>query len=118
MKLFVLRSLVLVLAALIFFVRTGFSKEGNGFWPLPAEFSADITYVGEGDVERGGKHVNDFDEIDSDILLVFTPRTKIGVLRLGAEWQRYSFGFPDQPALPNTLQSFNTVIGLDMQLSD
>ena len=118
MKMSMLRSIVLILATLVFFVRTGFSQESNGFWPLTGEFSADITYVGEGDVERGGKHVNDFDEIDSDILLVFTPRTKIGVLRLGAEWQRYSFGFPDQTALPNTLQSFSTMIGLDMQLSD
>src|SRR6478752_2880132 len=118
MKLFVLRSLVLVLALLIFFACPTFAEESNGFWPLSGEFSADVTYVGEGDVERGGKHVNDFDEIDSDILLVFTPRTKIGVLRLGAEWQRYSFGFPDQTALPNTLQSFSTMIGLDMQLSD
>ena len=67
MKMSVLRSLVLILAALIFFVRTGLSQESNGFWPLSGEFSADVTYVGEGDVERGGKHVNDFDEIDSDI---------------------------------------------------
>src|SRR5499427_1709513 len=118
MKMSGLRSRAFILATLIFFVRTGFSQESNGFWPLSGEFTADITYVGEGDVERGGKHVNDFDEIDSDIRAVLTPRTKIGVLRLGAEWQRYSFGFPDQTALPNTLQSFSTLIGLDMQLSD
>src|SRR5215475_10757753 len=118
MKVSGLRSRVLVLAALIFFARTGFSQESNGFWPLSGEFNADLTYVGEGNVERGGKHVNDFDEIYSDIRVVLTPRTKIGVLRLGAEWQRYSFGFPDQTALPNTLQSFSTIIGLDMQLSD
>ena len=67
MKMSGLRSRVLILAALIFFVRTGISQESNGFWPLSGEFSADVTYVGEGDVERGGKHVNDFDEIDSDI---------------------------------------------------
>ena len=118
MKMSVLRSIVLILAAVIFFVRTGRSQESNGFWPLTGEFSADITYVGEGDVERGGKHVNDFDEIDSDIRVVLTPRFKLGVLRFGAEWQRYSFGFPGQTALPNTLQSFSTLIGLDMQLSD
>ena len=113
-----LRSRAFILAILIFFVRTGFSQESDGFWPLSGEFSGDVTYVGEGNVERGGKHVNDFDEIDSDLQVVFTPRTKIGVLRLGAEWQRYSFGFPEQTALPNTLQSFSTMIGLDMQLSD
>jgi len=118
MKMSGLRSRVFVLAALIFFGRTGLSQESNAFWPLSWEFSAEATYVGEGSVERGGKRVSDFDEIDSDLQVVLTPRTKIGVLRLGAEWQRYSFGFPDQTALPNTLQSFSTLIGLDMQLSD
>src|SRR5215468_5213122 len=118
MKMSVLRSLVLILSALIFFVGTGLSQDSNGFWPLSGEFSVEGTYVGEGDVERGGKHVNDFDEIDSDILLVLTPRIKLGVLRLGAEWERFSFGFPEGAALPNTLQSFSTIIGLDMQFSD
>jgi len=118
MKVSRLRSRPLILATLVFLVRTGVCQESNGFWPLSGEFSADATYVGEGDVQRGGKHVNDFDEVDSDIRVVLTPRTKFGVLRLGAEWQRYSFGFPEQTALPNTLQSFSTLIGLDMQLSD
>jgi hypothetical protein len=119
MRVFALRSVLLALAALIFATEPAVSEDSNGsFWPLSGEFSAEGTYVGEGSVERGGKRVSDFDEIDSDLLLVLTPRTKIGVLRLGAEWQRYSFGFPGQTALPNTLQSFSTVIGLDMQLSD
>src|SRR5438046_8969176 len=118
MKMSVPRSVVLILAGVIFFVGTGRSQESNGFWALSGEFSADVSYVGEGDVERGGKHVNDFDEIDSDIRLVLTPRMKLGVLRLGAEWERFSFGFRDGGALPNTLQSFSTIIGLDTQLSD
>src|SRR4029077_17068875 len=118
MKMSVVRSLFLILAALIFFVRTALSQESNGFWPLTGEFSAQVTYVGEGDVERGGKHFNDFDEIYSDIQLVLTPRIKLGVLRLGAELERFSFGLPNGAALPNTMQSFSTIIGIDTQLSD
>ncbi len=87
MKMSVLRSVVFVSALLIFFAGPTFGEESNGFWPLSGEFSADATYVGEGDVERGGKHVNDFDEIDSDIRVVLTPRIKLGVLRLGAQMQ-------------------------------
>ena len=49
---------------------------------------------------------------------MLTPRIKFGVLRLGAEWERFSFGLPQGAALPNTLQSFSTIIGLDMQFSD
>src|SRR5215475_2515226 len=118
MKIAGLGSRAFILAALILLVRTGLSQESNGFWPLSGEFSADLTYVGEGNVERGAKHVNDFDEIDSDIRVVLTPRMKLGVLRFGAEWERFSFGFSDGAPLPNTLQSFSTIIGLDMQFSD
>ena len=119
MKIFALRSVVVAWAtALVFFAKPALSEESNGFWPLSGEFSADATYVGEGDVERGGKHVNDFDEIDSDVRVVLTPRIKLGVLRLGAEWERFSFGLPNGAALPNTLQSFSTIIGIDTQLSD
>src|SRR5215467_2622686 len=106
------RLVIFVSVLLVFFAGRSSAEEGNtSFWPLTGEFSAEGTYVGEGNVERGGKHVNDFDEIDSNLRFVLTPRTSIGVLRLGAEWERFSFGFPENTALPNTLQSFSTVIG-------
>jgi Domain of unknown function (DUF6268) len=93
--------------------------DNNWFWPLTGEYVAEGTYVGGGDVQRGpNKRVSDLDEIDSTLRLVLTPRTKFGVLRLGAEWERFSFGLPEGAALPNTLQSFSAVIGLDMQFSD
>ncbi len=49
---------------------------------------------------------------------VLTPRVKIGVLRLGVEWERFWFGFPNSAPLPDTLQSIALVVGLDTQLSD
>jgi hypothetical protein len=86
---------------------------------VPFEYNAEDAYVGSGDVERGPKKkVDDFDENDSIVHLVFTPRTKLGVLRLGAEWERFTFGLPDHAALPDTLQSVSMVMGLDMQFSD
>jgi hypothetical protein len=121
MKIFASRSLLLVISSPFFFATPAFAEESNNnsFWPLTGEYVAEGTYVGEGDVERNSrKRVEDFDEIDSDIRLVLTPRTKLGVLRLGAEWQRFSFGLPDGAQLPNTLQSFSAIIGLDMQFSD
>jgi hypothetical protein len=118
-EMFALRSLILVLSATIFFATSALSQDSNNpFWPLSGEYVAEGTYVGEGDVERGAKSVNNFDEIDSSLRLILTPRTKFGVLRLGAAWERFSFGFPEKTALPNTLQSFSAVMGLDMQFSD
>jgi uncharacterized protein DUF6268 len=121
MKIFATRSFFLAFSAPFLFATPAFAEESNDnwFWPLSGEYVAEGTYVGEGDAERNSrKKVEDFDEIDSNIRLVLTPRTKFGVLRLGAEWERFSFGFPEQTALPNTLQSFSAVMGLDMQFSD
>jgi Domain of unknown function (DUF6268) len=93
--------------------------EGLSDWFLSGEYIAEETYVGSGDVERNSKKsVRDFDEHDSILHLVITPRIEPGVLRLGAEWERFSFGIPDGAPLPDTLQAVNLVIGLDTQLSD
>ncbi len=121
MKILARRFLVAFAWASFVLVTPAFADEtdNNWFWPLTGEYVAEGTYVGGGDVQRGpNKRVSDLDEIDSTLRLVLTPRTKFGVLRLGAEWERFSFGLPDGAALPNTLQSFSAVIGLDMQFSD
>jgi uncharacterized protein DUF6268 len=94
-------------------------SESSSVFLLSGEYLAEETYVGEGDVRRSStKSVRDFDENDSILQLIFTPRIKLGVLRLGAGWERFSFGFPDRAPLPDTLQSINLIIGLDTQLSD
>lgn len=84
----------------------------------PAEYSFEETYVGEANVARGPHRVVDFDESDTLLRLVFTPRVKLGVLRLGFEYEQFSFGFDPRSPIPNTLQSVAAVIGIDTQLSD
>jgi Domain of unknown function (DUF6268) len=83
-----------------------------------AEYNIEETYIGDSDVARGRHAVNDFDESDTVVSFVFTPRVAIGILRLGAGYERYSFGFNDGWPLPNTLQAANLVVGLDTQFSD
>ena len=85
---------------------------------LSGEYVIEGTYVGNGDVQRGPHVLRDFDESDILLRFVLTPRIKLGVLRLGAEWERFSFGFPDRAPLPDTLQAVSLVLGLDTQLSD
>src|SRR5205085_2117037 len=82
------------------------------------EYVAEETYVGEADVERGKRAVRGFDESNTTLRYIATPRISAGILRLGAEWERFSFGMPDQSLLPNTLQSANLVLGLDTRFSD
>src|SRR4029077_13222401 len=79
---------------------------------------AEDTYVADAAVRRGSRLIDDFTESDSILRFVFTPRIKLGVLRLGAEWERFTFDFPKNTPLPDTLQSISLVLGLDTQLSD
>ncbi len=116
----VLRLIVLILAALIFFVGTGLSQESNGFWPLTGEFSAEGTYVGEGDVERGGKHVNDFDEIDSDIrvrsgLIPFSSEPRFSPAYTTQVWGIY-FGMISTCLLSSAARTF-TVLTYSLSLA-
>jgi len=86
---------------------------------FPAEFDIEQSYLGEGEVARGNRTVNDFDEYYSNLRFVYTPRLEYGVLRLGGQWERYSFGFPNGgEQLPNTLQATNAIVGFDTKFSD
>jgi len=93
---------------------------GDRAWSVfgSGEYSLSETYVGEAGVERGSNSVNHFDENDVIVRYIMTPRTKIGVLRLGVDWERFSFGFSKNAPIPDTLQSISLVLGLDTQLSD
>lgn len=84
-----------------------------------AEFTVEQAYTGGAHVQRGGRLVRDYDEYYSNVAFIYTPRIKFGILRLGAQWERYSFGFPNGgQQLPNTLQSVNSIVGLDTKYSD
>lgn len=91
--------------------------------PAPFQFSGEFTleqsYVGDSEVKRGNRAVNDLDELYSNLLFVYTPRVRYGILRIGAQFERYSFGFPDGgEQLPNSLQATNAIIGFDTRFSD
>ncbi|MEY2485672.1 MAG: hypothetical protein QOH39_1320 [Verrucomicrobiota bacterium] len=85
---------------------------------LTGEYVAEATYIGDADVERGRTIVRDFSESDIILRFVLTPRIKIGVLRIGMEWERFDFGMPNNAPLPDTLQSASLIVGLDTQFSD
>jgi hypothetical protein len=82
------------------------------------EYVAEETFTGDANVERGKHGVRDFSESDTILRYVATPRISAGVLRIGAEWERFSFDTHNSVLLPDTLQSASLVLGLDTQLSD
>lgn len=84
---------------------------------LSGEFDVSQSYVGSADVRRESRSYG-ISEHDSEVKFVLTPRTPLGYLRLGAEWNRFSFGLSDDAPLPNTLQAINLVLGLDTRFAD
>ncbi|MEP6777755.1 MAG: DUF6268 family outer membrane beta-barrel protein [Chthoniobacterales bacterium] len=82
------------------------------------EFDVRDTYVGDGDVERGRFSVRGFDENDASASLIFTPRIRFGILRLGGGYERFDFGLPAGTQLPDRLQAAYFVVGLDTEFSD
>lgn len=88
---------------------------------FPFEFDAEGSYVGNGDVERGERGdmvIRDFHETQGMVRFVLTPMTKIGILRLGLQTERYSFSFGGNAAIPDVLHSTNFIVGLDTEFSD
>lgn len=82
------------------------------------EFTIETSYVGDSEVARDRRQVN-FDELYTNLRFVYTPRVKYGIIRAGAQLERYSFGFDGSgQQLPNTLQALNAVIGFDTRLGD
>jgi opacity protein-like surface antigen len=85
------------------------------------EFHAEAAYFGSGDAERGehgNLKINDFDGSDVKFHFILTPRVKIGILRVGVEAERYSFGFGGNAAIPDVLESTSLILGLDTEFSD
>jgi hypothetical protein len=83
------------------------------------EFTIEQAYLGGGEVKRGNRSVDDLDEYYSNLQFIYAPRIAVGILRVGVQWERYSFGFPNGgEQLPNTLQAVNGIVGLDTKFSD
>src|SRR5689334_20465272 len=55
---------------------------------LSGEYVGEATYVGEAAVRRGHQLIDNFDESDTTLQFVFTPRVSLGVLRLGFQYER------------------------------
>jgi hypothetical protein len=122
MKIVSCRSCIWIASALFMSATLARATESGFDWfkpfsKLTGEYSVEETYVGNANVKRGSQEV-DFSESDTILRFILTPRVKLGVLRLGAEWERFTFDMPKHAPLPDTLQSAAIVLGIDTQLSD
>jgi hypothetical protein len=86
--------------------------------PIAVEADFFTSYIGGADVQRGPIRINNFDEMNALARLLILPRTKIGIVRLGAEYEVYDFDLPEGLQVPDRLQSLALIIGLDTKFSD
>jgi hypothetical protein len=81
------------------------------------EFDAEYSISGGQRTRLGGERHGSVSGQTAYLRDVVSTRLGEGpLLRLGVEWQRFDFGVPDGAPLPDTLQSLNAVVGLDLQL--
>lgn len=81
------------------------------------EYDAEASYVGGAEVRREGRS-HTLDEIATSARVVTARAIGGNYLRLGLEWERYSFGLDRDSPLPNTLQSLKLVLGLDTRFGN
>ncbi len=83
------------------------------------EVTADSSYVSGVKVRMGNNPFGRITEQADSLKYVASLQLNPGMLlRLGGDWQRFSFGVPPGAPIPNTLQSVAMVVGADLDLSD
>ena len=90
----------------------------DGGSALGFEFDLEGGYIGDADVKRGSRRIDGFNEWNFLGRVLILPSTPFGILRLGGEYEIYSFDIPENAQVPDKLQSLALVIGLDTKFSD
>ncbi len=93
-------------------------KESGSVSPFSYELEGEASYVGTGAAKRGSKSAGDITEISSSAgVVVSTQLNSQSLLRLGFQWQRYSFDPDPHVPIPDSIQGVNLVLGADFQVS-
>jgi hypothetical protein len=87
--------------------------------PISQEFNVEGSYGGGVQTKQGNLREGDVTNANSHFDYVVSPQVKDGfLLRFGVDAERNDFGFDHAMPLPNVLESFNAIIGVDLALTD
>ena len=112
-KAFVLAPLLVVVLAMP--VRSSAAESK----PVSQELDIVLGSVGRATTLEDNLHVGPISELNTDIKYVISPQINRDLLlRVGAEWQRFSFVARQHSTAPDTLQQANAIVGFDYQLAD
>ena len=90
-----------------------------GSMAVAQEFDVEYTYEGGGTTVQNDRRAGSVTEHDALVRYVWSPQlNKDTLLRVGAEWERFTFTAPSGVAVPSALQEADIVVGLDYQVAD
>jgi Domain of unknown function (DUF6268) len=85
---------------------------------LSYELPAEASFFGSGGTRAGKINFGSIKEISSSASFILSAQVRDNaLLRLGVEWQRYSFDPSLQAPIPDSLQGIDIAIGADLQVS-
>jgi hypothetical protein len=85
---------------------------------LSYNIDGENSFFGRGDANASGRNVGRITEISSSADFVLSAQVRDTVLlRLGVEWERYSFDPLLSTAVPDSVQGLDLAIGADLQVS-
>ena len=85
---------------------------------LSYDLDAETSFFGRGEAKAGSTNFGNITEISSSASFVLSAQIRdTALLRLGVEWQRYSFDPEERAPVPDSLQGLDLAIGADLQVS-
>ena len=85
---------------------------------LSYELNGESSFFGRGGVSAGSTNFGNIVEISSSASFVLSTQVRDSVLlRLGVEWQRYSFEPEARAPVPDSIQGLDLAVGADLQIS-
>jgi hypothetical protein len=87
--------------------------------PVSRELDLELGLLQRGTTLRDNLHLAPLGEWNADLKYVASPQVNDALLlRVGAEWQQFSFQGPRNAAVPATLQQASAILGFDYQLAE
>src|SRR5580704_6552001 len=85
---------------------------------LSYELNGESSFLGRGGASAGSTNFGNITEISSSASFVLSTQVRDTVLlRLGVEWQRYSFEPEARAPIPDSIQGLDLAVGADLQIS-
>lgn len=108
-----------LLALMVVWLAMPVRVSGADSMTVSQELDVTLGYAGRATTLQDHRHTDALSELNTGVTYVVSTQINEDLLlRIGAEWQRFSFWTPRDAATPDSLQQGNAILGFDYQLAD